>query len=206
MGKHSKHGRRGNGDGTIYERPNGTYAATFTIEGGKRKTLYAKTYKEAQEKLRKALYDQQQGTLITAPQQTVAQFLTDWLENTQKQSVRPRTYERYEEIVRLHIIPVLGRQKLQSLSPQQVQTFYTKKLKEGLSALTVISFHNLLHKALDTAVKWNLVVRNVCKAVSPPRRQRFEVKPLTLEQIQKLLAVVEGTAWKLSLSWLSQRA
>jgi integrase len=36
------------------------------------------------------------------------------------------------------------------------------------------------------------VVRNVCKAVSPPRRQRFEVKPLTLEQIQKLLAVVEG--------------
>ncbi len=47
MGKHSKHGRRGNGDGTIYERPNGTYAATFTIEGGKRKTLYAKTYKEA---------------------------------------------------------------------------------------------------------------------------------------------------------------
>jgi integrase len=28
--------------------------------------------------------------------------------------------------------------------------------------------------------------------VSPPRRQRFEVTPLTLEQIQKLLAVVEG--------------
>src|SRR5439155_26289454 len=75
---------------------------------------------------------------------------------------------------------------------QHVQAFYTKKLNEGFSALTVISFHNLLHKALDTAVKWNLVARNVCKVVSPPRRQRFEVKPLTLEQIQKLLAVVEG--------------
>jgi len=116
MGKHSKPGRRGNGDGTIYERPNGTYAATFTVEGGKRKTLYAKTYKEAQEKLRKALYDQQRGALITAPQQTVTQFLTDWLENTQRRSVRPRTYERYEEIVRLHILPVLGRYKLQQLS------------------------------------------------------------------------------------------
>jgi integrase len=170
MGKNSKRGRRGNGDGTIYERPNGTYAATFTIEGGGRKTLYAKTYKEAQEKLRKALYDQQQGTLITAPQQTVAQFLTDWLENTQRQSVRPRTYERYEEIVRLHILPVLGRHKLQNLSAQHIQAFYTKKSKEGLSALTVISFHNLLHKALDTAVKWNLVARNMCKLVDPPRR------------------------------------
>ncbi len=153
MGKRGKRGRRGNGEGTIYERTNGTYAATFTVEGGKRKTFYAKTHKEVQEKLKKALYEQQQGTLVTAPHQTVAQFLTDWLESTQKQSVRPRTYERYEEIVRLHIIPALGRHKLQSLSAQHVQAFYTKKLEGGLSALTVISFHNLLHKALETAVK-----------------------------------------------------
>ncbi len=192
MGKRGKRGRRGNGEGTIYERTNGTYAATFTVEGGKRKTFYAKTYKEVQEKLKKALYEQQQGTLVTAPHQTVAQFFTDWLESTQKQSVRPRTYERYEEIVRLHIIPALGRHKLQSLSAQHVQAFYTKKLEGGLSALTVISFHNLLHKALETAVKWNLVARNVCKVVSPPRRQRFEVTPLSLEQIQKLLSAVEG--------------
>jgi integrase len=192
MGKRGKRGRRGNGEGTIYERTNGTYAATFTVAGGKRKTLYAKTYKEAQEKLKKALYEQQQGTLVTAPQQTVAQYLTDWLEHTQKQSVRPRTYERYEEIVRLHIIPVLGRHKLHQLSAQHVQAFYTQKLEAGLSSLTVISFHNLLHKALDTAVKWNLVARNACKAVSPPRRQRFEVTPLTLEQVQQLLAAVEG--------------
>jgi integrase len=192
MGKRGKRGRRGNGEGTIYERTNGTYAATFTIAGGKRKTLYAKTYKEAQEKLKKALYEQQQGTLVTAPQQTVAQYLTDWLEHTQKQSVRPRTYERYEEIARLHIIPALGRHKLQQLSAQHVQAFYTQKLEAGLSALTVISFHNLLHKALDTAVKWNMVARNVCDAVSPPRRQRFEVMPLKLEQIQQLLAAVEG--------------
>jgi integrase len=192
MGKRGKRGRRGNGEGTIYERTNGTYAATFTVTGGKRKSLYAKTYKEAQEKLKKALYEQQQGTLVTAPQQRVAQYLTDWLEHTQKQSVRPRTYERYEEIVRLHIIPALGRHKLHQLSAQHVQAFYTQKLEAGLSALTVISFHNLLHKALDTAVKWNLVARNVCNAVSPPRRGRFEVTPLTLEQIQQLLAAVEG--------------
>ena len=190
--KRTKGGRRGNGEGTIYERPNGTYAATFTLETGKRKTIYAKTRKEAREKLRKALYDQQQGTLITAPQQTLAQFLTDWLENTQRESVRPRTYERYEEIVRLHIIPVLGHYKLQQLSPQHVQAFYSQKSKEEFSALTVISFHNILHKAMETAVKWNLVARNVCKVVDPPRRQRFEVTPLTLDQIQKLLSEVEG--------------
>jgi len=192
MPKRGQKGRRRNGDGTIYERKNGTYAATFTIEGGKRKTIYAKTYKEAQEKLKKALYEQQQGTLITAPQQTIAQFLRDWLESTQVQSVRPRTYERYEEIVRLHIIPVLGKHQLQKLAAQQVQTFYAKKLKEGLSSTTVNTIHNVFHKALDTAKKWKLIFENVCDLVSPPRSRQPEFKPLTLEQVRVLLDVARG--------------
>ena len=61
MGKRGKRGRRGNGEGTIYERTNGTYAATFTVAGGKRKTLYAKTYKEAQEKLKKPSMSSSRG-------------------------------------------------------------------------------------------------------------------------------------------------
>ena len=180
MGKRGKRGRRGNGEGTIYERTNGTYAATFTVAGGKRKTLYAKTYKEAQEKLKKALYEhlyeQQQGTLVTAPQQTVAQYLTDWLEHTQKQSVRPRTYERYEEIARLHIIPLLGGHKLHQLSAQHVQAFYTQKLEAGLSALTVISFHNLLHKALDTAVACGSRGPSLRSALQTRTGNRYEAR------------------------------
>jgi integrase-like protein len=82
--------------------------------------------------------EQEQGTLITAPEQTVAQFLNNWLENTQKDSVRARTYERYEEIIRLHIVPVLGRHQLQKLTAQHLQTFYTRKRKEGLSPTTHI--------------------------------------------------------------------
>ena len=71
-----------------------------------------------------------------------------------------------EEIVRLHIVPVLGRVQLQKLTPQQVQSFYAKKIKEGFKAVTVASFHKVLHKALDTAVRWNLVSKNVCDVVS----------------------------------------
>src|SRR5947209_13262659 len=167
-------GKRGNGEGSIYHRKDGRWVAEITIEGRKRKFVYGKTRKEVQEKLKTALHEQQQGTLVTAPQQTVAQFLNDWLENSQKRSVRPRTYERYEEIVRLHIVPVLGRHQLQKLSAQHLQSFYTKKLDEGLSATTVASFHNMLHKALDAAVKWSLMPRNVCDLVSPPRREQFE--------------------------------
>jgi len=186
-------GKRGNGEGSIYFRTSDEkWVGSITLENRKRKVFYGRTRKEVQEKLKVALRDQQQGTLITAPKQTLAQFLFEWLENSQKQSVRPRTYERYEELVRLHIVPALGRHELQKLSAQHLQAFYAKKAEEGLSATTINHFHNVLHKALDTAVKWNLVARNVCDLVSPPRRKQFEVHPLTLEQVHKLLSVVDG--------------
>lgn len=185
-------GRRGNGEGTIAKRPNGTYEAKITIEGGKRKTVYGKTRKEVQEKLKIALREQQQGTLVTAPHQKLEDFLQQWLEDTQRDSIKPRSYERYEEIVRLHIVPGLGRVQLQKLTPQQVQSFYAKKIKEGYKAITVASFHKVLHKALDTAVRWNLVSKNVCDVVSVPRVEEFEIHPLTVEQIRKLLEVAKG--------------
>jgi integrase len=184
--------RRGHGEGSIYLRSDGRWAATISLEDGKRKTFYGKTRREVQEQLKTALHEQQKGLLVTGPQQKVAQFLTHWLENVHKQSIRSRTYERYEEIVRLHLVPGIGHHQLQKLSPQHLQMFYTKKLEEGLSTTTVISFHNVLHKALETAVRWNLISRNTCDLVSPPRRKRFEIQPLSIEQVQQLLAAARG--------------
>lgn len=185
--------KRGNGEGSIYRRTDGRWTAEVTIEGRQRKFIYGKTRKEVQEKLKAFQHDLQEGIVPQGDaRQTLAQFLSDWLENSQKQSVRPRTYERYEEVVRLHIIPVLGKHRLQKLSAQHIQAFYAKKLNEGLSARTVGTFHNVLHKALDTAVKWGLIARNVCDLVSVPRAQRFEMKPLTVEQVHQLLDAARG--------------
>ena len=184
--------RRGHGEGSIYQRSDGRWAASISLEGGKRKTFYGKTRREVQEQLKTALHEQQKGLFVTGPQQKVGQFLTHWLENVHKQSIRSRTYERYEEIVRLHLVPGIGHHQLQKLSPQHLQSFYTKKLEEGLSPTTVISFHNVLHKALETAVRWNLISRNTCDLVSPPRRKHFEIQPLSTEQVQQLLATARG--------------
>jgi len=187
-------GRRGNGEGSISQRKNGTWEAKITLENGQRKSLYGKTRKEVQEKLKIALREQQQGILVTAPQQKLEQFLREWLEKTQKHDVRPRTYERYEEIVRLHIIPILGHHYLQKLTPHHIKSFYAKKLDGGFKARTVASFHNVLHKALDTAVKWNLLTSNPCDRVDPPHVEEYEAQPLDLEQIKKLLAVARDSS------------
>jgi len=184
-------GRRGHGEGSIYQRSDGRWAATISLEGGKRKTFYGKTRKEVQEQLKTALHQQQQRTLATGPQQTVKQFLNQWLEN-HKSTIRVRSYERYEELVRLHIIPIVGHHQLQKLTAQHIQAFYTKKLNEGLSPTTVNGIHAVLHKALDDAIRLGAIARNACDAVSPPRRAHYEIQPLSMEQSQQLLTAAKG--------------
>lgn len=184
--------RRGHGEGSIYLRSDDRWAASISLEGGKRKTFYGKTRREVQEQLKTALHQQQQGMLVTAPQQKVGSFLAHWLEDVHKHTVRPRTYERYEAAIRLHLAPGIGQYQLQKLAPQHLQKFYARKIEEGLSPTTVLGLHKVLHLALEKAVRWNLVPRNVCDAVDPPRRKRYEFQPLNQEQIRQFLAAAAG--------------
>ena len=184
--------KQANGEGSVYLRESDQRYVGSITHNGKRKVFYGKTKKEARDKMKAALYEQQKGTLPTTSKQTVAQFLEHWLENTQKASVRPRTYERYEEVIRLHINPAIGRYQLQKLTAQHIETFYTKKLNEGLSPRTVNTFHNILHKALDKARKQKLVGENVTELVDRPRVEDTEINPLSLEQIKMLLAAAQG--------------
>jgi integrase len=186
--------QRGHGEGSIYKRKDGRWAASLTLEGGKRKrkTFYGKTRKEVQDKLNMALHEQKQGTLATGSRQTVKQYLEHWLENVHRSAVRTRTYTRYRELLTLHILPALGHLPLQKLTPQHIQAFYAQQEKEGLSASSIRKMHGILHKALDKAVLWNIVARNACDGVSPPRQQHHEIEPLTLEQSLQFLAAVKG--------------
>jgi integrase len=73
---------------------------------------------------------------------------------------------------------------------EQVQAFYAQKIEQGYSPRWVKKFHIVLHAALENAVKWNLVVKNVCDLVRPPAVQRQEMQALTPEQARKLIKAV----------------
>ena len=139
-----------------------------------------------------ALHEQQQGTLVVGPRQTIEQFFTYWLEEVHKANVRVSTYKRYQNLLRLHFLPVLGRYQLGKLSPQHIQALYAQKLKEGLSPRTIRFLHAVLHKAFDHAVRLNYLSRNLCDVVELPRSEKYEHHSLTQEQIQQFLSCVEG--------------
>ncbi len=186
-------GRRGHGEGSVYQRKDGRWVACITLENHKRKYFYGDTRREVQEALKKALHEQQQGTLATGPQQTLKAYLEQWLDQVYKPTVRLNTYRQYRSIIRHHIVPALGHIAVQKLTAEKVQAFYAGKQQEGSAAGTIGLIHSVLHKALENAVKWGLVSRNVTKLVTKPRMERYEGTVLTVEQAKRLLDVAQGS-------------
>ena len=123
---------------------------------------------------------------------TLSAYLDRWLDGSVKGFVKPSTYESYERVIRTDIKPALGHKKLKVLAPNHVQYFYQSKLDAGLASGTVRLMHGILHKALDQAVKWGIVTRNVCKATMPPKPNPEEIRPLDAEQVKRILEAFLG--------------
>lgn len=183
----------------VKQREDGRYEAKYTVQtaaGLKRRSVYGSTQKEVSEKLARAVADGLDGLAVDSGNVKVAEYMGRWLGDSVHGTVKRRTYESYASIVRRHINPAFGEQRLKALSPVNVQRLYRIKLEDGLSPTTVEHIHTTLHRALKQAVRWQLISRNVCDAVSVPKRVSPETTPLSPEQAKSLLAAVEGDPYE----------
>ncbi len=177
--------KRANGEGSIHKRADGRWCASITIKG-KRKHFLSKDREEAARKLTAAKKTRDDGLPVVTEHQAVAQFMQSWLVAT-KPSIRERTWTRYEQYVRLHITPALGKMRLSGVTPQHLQRLYAERIQPELSPTTVHHIHAVSHKSLDQAVRWNVVPRNVADLVDPPRVTRHEMTTLTPDEARSLL-------------------
>lgn len=189
--------RRGPNEGNIYLRADGRWVARVNLgyEAGRRrrKCFYGHTRREVQEKLTRALRELQQGLPIaTDERQTVEEFLRRWLADAVRPSVRPKTYTTYEGYVRRNLVPELGRIPLAKLGPQHVQTMLNQALATGLSPRSVNHIRAVLRRALNQAVRWSIVPRNVATLVDVPRVPRFEIRFFTPDEARHFLEVARG--------------
>lgn len=169
----AKKKQQGNGTGTVYPRKNKDgkvigYRGAYHGLDGRRRYVSAKTKTETQRALRQAMADADRGLVFDADNLTLGEHLGRWLKDAVKGTVKATTFERYEQIARLHIGPELGPLKLKALTPAHLRGLYKEKLEAGSSARTVQYIHVTLHKALKQAVMDGLLPRNVAEAVKPP--------------------------------------
>jgi integrase len=187
--------KRGHGEGTIFERPDGRWVASVSlgyVDGKrKRKTIYGKTRKEVAGELTKILREQQLG----GPQgskQTLAEWLTYWVEHVVKVTRRNTTYSLYASHIRRHLIPALGSRPLDKLTAQEIQSWVGKEVNNGMAPGTIRVMLIVLRAALSVAVRQQVLSRNVASFVTPPRVPPTEVSILTPTQAKALLQAAQG--------------
>src|SRR6266516_29439 len=191
--------RRGRGEGSVYQRKGDKrWVAVLILEDGKRKPFYGETQAEAIERRTQAFIEMKQGLLATGPKQKLKDYLEHWLEEVHKPTIKLNSYITYRTLLDKYIIPVLGHIQLQKLTPQHVQAFYAQMLKRDLKASYIRIMHAVLHKALDNAVRWNLLPRNICDLVTAPRIVKKEIHPLAMQEAQKLLETARGYGFVVS--------
>jgi integrase len=194
MGKKKE---RGNGSGTVYPRKNKQgkiigYRGSYFGPDGKRRYVSAKRKGDAERALRQAMTDAERGFVFDGCTLTLEDYLTRWLTDSVRDTVRRSTFVQYESVVNRHIIPALGRLKLKAITPAHARSLYREKRDSGLSPRTVQYIHVTLHKALKQAVMDGLIPRNVADAVKAPQAHKKEVKPLTPAEVTVLLSAASG--------------
>ena len=196
-------GRNANGEGSIIKDKRGFWrgAVSLPCSDGKykKKYVYGKTRKEVAEKMNEIIGQLRTNTYIEPCRTTLYSYLCMWLETYCKNEVRMTTYVNYETYVHKHIKDTIGGYRLCDLSTIIIQQFYNDKTKNGklngsggLSPKTMKNIHDMLHRALDQAVKLDMIPKNPSDFIVLPKRKKPEMRFLTVDEQQKLQEAIKG--------------
>ena len=189
--------KRGNGEGSVCRRPDGRWQGSITIgrdDRGRliRKYFYGKTRKETSEKLNRAIEELRDNRFINkSDNPTVEQWCHEWLWSYKRNSVKQKTFDQYETILRTHIIPDIGDIRLADLKTMHIQRIINKMYDSGLSHRTIEVMKIVMHAALKQAQRNKLVGENVCENVVLPRKQPKRIRVLNEDEQTKLIAALK---------------
>jgi len=184
--------KRGNSEGTITKRKDGRWEAKITPPDGRRRSYYAKTRQEAAQKLLQAQKAVSQGLPLAGERQSTGAFLESWLKDAAAQRVRPKTLKGYADMVRLHIAPEIGHVPLVRLTPQHVEKMLAGVLEKGASPRSVGHCKAVLRNALNQAMRWSAIGRNVASLARAPHVPEREFHALAPASARCVLEAVKG--------------
>ena len=144
---------------------------------------------DAQRRLRALLTAMDQGLPVDTSKITLGEYLERWLAS--QAGLAPQTLNGYRGYAHRYFVPYLGNTPVSRLLPIHVQDMEEAMISNGLSGSTVNQAHRILHKALKDAVKWDVALRNVTEAVTPPRKSTREMQVLPPADLKTLLHAAE---------------
>lgn len=187
---------RGNGDGTVTKRTTKAgvrWQMAIYDADGERKFRYFKTEREAKAALRAAQKAKDAGRPVKPERHSMAELFNAWLASLKAQVDRGEraynTWREYESYVRTHLQPALGNIDCRRLTVKDVEEFLAGLT---LAPKTRANIRIALRRALNVALKWGWVDRNVVTLTDPIPVPHHDVPALSIMEAQRLLAALRG--------------
>ena len=131
---------------------------------------------------------------------TIKELLFMWLDNYEKERVKPRTYSRYQSIIELHLIPEFGDISIENLKRRAIQEFLTKKKKEGnllsgkeLSSASTNLMLTVLSMAFEYAIDMEICEDNPCIRLKRIPEDSKKVEAFTRDEQKKIEAYIKSS-------------
>ena len=151
---------------------------------GKRKQKWVSTglsekgnnKREANQKMQEILTNFKENLNIkeeTNNDKLFVSYLKEWLISI-KNTIEENTYDSYKVIVN-KICDYFQDKNilLNDLKPVEIQKFYNFLYSKELTGNTVLHYHNVIRKALQTALKLDLILSNPADRVERPKKEQF---------------------------------
>lgn len=204
--------RRSNGEGHIHKHRKGHWEGVLTVgykDNGKQDFKYftGKTRQIVRDKMDDFLEKTKRGVNVDFTRLTIGEWLDYWYENYSIGNTKTPTRVGDEYIVQRHLKPHFGRIKLQEFKGIQAQIVYKQMTidgrldkKGGLNPKTIKNIHLVLHRAMEQAVRNDLLIKNPLKGVILPRREKKQIDILSVEEQKKLeMACTTDNPWNMAI-------
>lgn len=158
------------------------------IKGNKKK---AETIKE---EIRQKFQEEINSDNIDNEDMLFIDYMKKWLKMISA-SVEPTTLNGYKGVINGRMTDYFQNKKitLQNIKPKHIQEFYQYLLDEGLSGNTVKHYHANIRKALQYAMKTDIILSNPADKVDLPKIEEYKPKFYTSDEVKILLNEVIGT-------------
>jgi integrase len=180
------------GRGNITRRGKSSWRFKFEVSANPRITKYHTlrgTKKQAQEQAAKIIAQYATGQYVDQDTQSLAAFAERWLRDWAASNVSNKTFERYEALIKIHVIPGIGSIPIQRLRAADLQRLYG-----GLKVAdrTRLHIHRVVHRMLRHSTQWNVTHQNVAALVDAPSVKSTEIEILTAPEIVRVLEALKG--------------
>lgn len=173
-----KTNRRERGSGCVSQRNDGTWTARFVIgvnEHGKKKVkaFYGKSEREVRKKLSDFKKEYYKNSSTSVQRSTVQQYMTRWLNENKKNSLKPKSFDRLEQTLTYQVFPKIGYLQVAALQSDDVQKMINDLKEEGKSYSTVKKAFDAINDCFRTGVIQRTVVFNPALGVTIPQKKSF---------------------------------